>query len=104
MDSILKGYKHGELMLLHSHVSVHKQTADQLTAFDPNYIPPWDALSCADSLSDCADASLLDDPYAALGDDGIDGYSGADTVLDGSHDHALMLVGFALLEVTDDNE
>lgn len=56
-----------------------------------------DALAHADALPDVPD----EDPYAALGCDGIDAYSGADSVLDGSHDHALMLVGFAMMENDD---
>jgi len=79
------------------HTPIQFQTRSQLIAFDPDEVPSWDALCEAVSLSDLAQDELMDDPYAALSDDGIDGYSGADTVLDGTHDHALMLVGFALL-------
>ena len=57
----------------------------------------WDALHGAVSLDELAEGHYDDDPYDALSRDGIDGYSGADSVMDGSHDHALMLVGFALL-------
>lgn len=66
------------------------------------YPAPWDALCCETvSLSDLADDELGADPYDALAHDGIDAYTGADTVLDGSHDHALMLVGWALLNDDD---
>ena len=54
------------------------------------------------NLSDLAQDELLGDPYSALADDGIDAYTGADTVLGGSHDHALMMAGWAMLEVDDD--
>lgn len=80
------------------HTPVQFQTPSQLMAFDPDAVPSWDAMCEAVSLSDIAQDELLGDPYAALADDGIDGYSGADSVLDGSHDHALMLVGFAMME------
>jgi hypothetical protein len=65
---------------------------------------PWDAM-CGElvSLSDLAQDELLVDPYSALADDGIDAYTGADTVLDGSHDHALMMAGWAMLEVDDED-
>lgn len=60
--------------------------------------PLWDALSTDwVSLSELDSDTFDADPYDALAHDGIDAYSGADTVLDGSHDHALMMLGFALL-------
>jgi hypothetical protein len=65
---------------------------------------PWDAMSRElVSLSDIAQDELLGDPYSALADDGIDAYTGADTVLDGSHDHALMMAGWAMMEVDDES-
>lgn len=67
------------------------------------YPAPWDALCCDTvSLSDLADGELDDDPYGALANDGIDAHTGADTVLGGSHDHALMMMGWALLGADDE--
>lgn len=70
---------------------------------DPRHPVLWDALSRDTvSLSDLAEGEFDDDPYAALANDGIDAHTGADTVLDGSHDHALMMVGWALINAGDD--
>jgi hypothetical protein len=56
------------------------------------------AVSLCDLAADDAGA----DVYSALGEDGIDAYTGADTVLNGTHDHALMLVGFAMIGIDDE--
>ena len=89
-------------------VSMDFQTAEsQIEALVSRgeHIPtmPWDAYATGPvSLSDPAQDELLGDPYSALDHDGIDAYTGADTVLSGAHDDALRMVGWAMLEMNDD--